>query len=64
MGVETLLARHLSLDTLLGKNRHGGLVRAGRTAVVRGQWPGVRGQWPVASGQRLETVGGSGDTVG
>ncbi len=48
VGVETLLARHLALDTSLGKNRHGGLVRAGRCGGAELQWSVVGGQWSEA----------------
>jgi len=43
--VETLSTRHLALDTLLGKNEQGGLVRAGRCGGAELQCSVVGGQW-------------------
>ncbi len=62
------MAKHLTLDTLLGKNQHGGLVRAGRcggAAPAQGrakgpdaqlQWSGVRGQGSGVSGTLVVSV--------
>ncbi len=57
-GVETLLARHFALDTLPGKNKHGGLARAGRCGGGELQWSVVGGQWSESgdSRWRVETL--------
>ncbi len=66
------MARHLSLDTLPGENRHGGLVRAGRCggaapAQGRAEGPDAQncsGQWSVIGGQLVVEGGGDvGDDV-
>ncbi len=53
---EILLVRHFSLDTLLGKNAHGGPARAGRCggaapAQGRAEGPTAQLQWSVVSGR-------------
>jgi len=61
-----LLAKHLSLDTLLGKNEHGGLARAGRcggAAPAQGRaegiTAGVSGQGSVVRGWLAEIGAGN-----